>query len=210
MKSVKEWQQWCILRVFLGFLIALQTVTWSPAVAAPKADAAISLVEDLGRDVLEILETQQPDKKRFDQLTALLDRSIDFDLIGRLVLGKRWRDTSATQQSDYQQLFRAYALENLVSKLDEYDGHGFEVSSAQPTGKHDALVQTHVLGSGSSPLSVDWRIREREDGRLVAIDVIVEGVSMIVTLRSEFAAVIERSGMDGLLETLRQHHDLLT
>jgi phospholipid transport system substrate-binding protein len=38
----------------------------------------------------------------------------------------------------------------------------------------------------------------------VAIDVIVEGVSLIVTQRSEFSAVIERRGMDGLLAELRQ------
>jgi phospholipid transport system substrate-binding protein len=47
-------------------------------------------------------------------------------------------------------------------------------------------------------------VRERDDGNLVAIDVIVEGISLIVTQRSEFSAVIERQGMDGLLAELRQ------
>ena len=65
------------------------------------------------------------------------------------------------------------------------------------------LVSTRVIGGGP-PLKVDWRVRERDDGGLVAIDVIVEGVSLIVTQRSEFAAVIERQGMDGLLAELRQ------
>jgi ABC-type transporter MlaC component len=56
-------------------------------------------------------------------------------------------------------------------------------------------------------LHVDWRIREHDDGRLIAIDVIVESVSLIVTQRSEFGAVVERRGIDGLLEELRRRID---
>jgi phospholipid transport system substrate-binding protein len=66
------------------------------------------------------------------------------------------------------------------------------------------VVQSRVTGAGQPALKVDWRVRERGDGNLVAIDVIVEGISMIVTQRSEFSAVIERRGMDGLLAELRQ------
>jgi phospholipid transport system substrate-binding protein len=51
-------------------------------------------------------------------------------------------------------------------------------------------------------LAVDWRLREGPDGPVV-IDLIIEGVSLLVSQRSEFAAVIERSNMDGLLAELR-------
>ena len=61
-----------------------------------------------------------------------------------------------------------------------------------------------MTGGGRQPLKVDWRVRELDGGDLVAIDVIIEGVSLIVTQRSEFSSVIERSGMDGLLAELRQ------
>jgi phospholipid transport system substrate-binding protein len=51
-------------------------------------------------------------------------------------------------------------------------------------------------------LTVDWRLRPRDD-RPVIIDLIIEGASLLVSQRSEFAAVIERSSMDGLLTELR-------
>jgi phospholipid transport system substrate-binding protein len=101
-------------------------------------------------------------------------------------------------------LFRAFALDNLASKLQFYDGQYFEIVGSQSVNGRDALVQTLVPGGGRPPLKVDWRIRERGDGDLVAIDVIIEGISLVVTQRSEFSAVIERSGMDGLLAELRQ------
>jgi phospholipid transport system substrate-binding protein len=60
------------------------------------------------------------------------------------------------------------------------------------------------MDNGQAPLQVDWRLRAQDDGRLVVIDVIVAGVSLIVTQRSEFSTVIERQGFDGLLAELRQ------
>jgi ABC-type transporter MlaC component len=36
----------------------------------------------------------------------------------------------------------------------------------------------------------------------VVIDLIIEGISLLVTQRSEFAAVLERAGVDGLLAEL--------
>jgi ABC-type transporter MlaC component len=68
-------------------------------------------------------------------------------------------------------------------------------------------VSTRILSEGP-PLAVDWRVRELDDRSLVAIDVIVEGVSLIVTQRSEFGAVIERQGLDGLLAELRRRAEI--
>lgn len=38
------------------------------------------------------------------------------------------------------------------------------------------------------------------------IDITVEGVSMAITQRSEFGAVISRSGIDGLIKELRDRN----
>lgn len=173
--------------------------------AAVSADAARKMIETVGVGVLAIL--RDPDlgnQQKFDRLVALLDGPIDLELIARLILGRHWRAASEAQQAEYLKLFRAFALDNLASKLQVYDGQDFEVVGSEAVNERDAVVQTLVTGGGRAPLKVDWRIREQGDGDLVAIDVIVEGISLIVTQRSEFSAVIERSGMDGLLAELRQ------
>ena len=48
------------------------------------------------------------------------------------------------------------------------------------------------------PIRVDWRVRRGK-----VIDVIVEGVSMSVTQRSEFASIIQRNG--GKVSALINH-----
>lgn len=173
--------------------------------AAVSADAAQELIEGIAVEVLAVL--RNPDlenQEKFELLVELLDGPIDLHLIARLILGRHWRSASEDQRTEYLALFRAFALDNLASKLQVYDGQDFVVVGSQSVNERDALVQSLVSGVGQQPLKVDWRVRERSDGDLVAIDVIIEGISLIVTQRSEFSAVIERKGMDGLLTELRQ------
>jgi phospholipid transport system substrate-binding protein len=173
--------------------------------AAPSAEAAQGLIEQVSTRVLAILSDQGlSNRQKFDDLVGLLSQPIDLDLVARLILGRHWRTANDTQREAYLELFREYALANLASKLHLYQGQSFEVTDAKVVSEQDAVVTSRILNPGETPLQVDWRLRSRDDGSLVVIDLIVAGVSLVVTLRSEFAAVIERQGFDGLLAELRQ------
>jgi phospholipid transport system substrate-binding protein len=194
-------------RLLAGLLLGLAALRpdGRGANAEVSADAARQLIQNVGAEVLAILRDGALDnQQKFKRLVVLLDGPIDLEIIARLILGRHWRAASETQRAEYLKLFRAFALDNLASRLHVYDGQDFEIVGAQAVNERDAVVATRVTGGGRPPLKVDWRVRERDEGGLVAIDVIVEGVSLIVTQRSEFSAVIERSGMDGLLAELRQ------
>jgi phospholipid transport system substrate-binding protein len=186
----------------LGGLLTLGS--WHGARAEPSADAARSLIQTVGGEVLDVMRDKSlSDDVKFERLVALLSGPIDLDLVARLILGRYWRTASEAQRTEYLELFRAFALHTLATRLDVYGGQEFEITGAKVVGREDALVSTRILSNGP-PLAVDWRVRQRDDDRMVAIDVIVEGVSLIVTQRSEFGSVIERQGMDGLLAELRR------
>jgi phospholipid transport system substrate-binding protein len=189
----------------LPLALGLLALGWRTAAASPSAAEAQRLIETVSAQVLAILsDPGLGDRQKFDALVALLSEPIDLDLVARLILGRHWRSASDAQRKEYLGLFRDYALANLASKLHLFQGQGFEVTGAIVVGERDALVTSRILNDGQAPLQVDWRLRERDDARLVTIDVIVAGVSLVVTLRSEFGTVIERQGFDGLLAELRQ------
>ena len=64
------------------------------------------------------------------------------------------------------------------------------------------MVATMItLGNGAAP-AVEWRVRQKGASYRI-VDVVVEGVSLVVTNRDQFAAIVAKSGMDGLLRELR-------
>ena len=74
--------------------------------------------------------------------------------------------------------------------------------ASHPVGSKDVLVETSVAGDDGTTNPI-WRVRA-QDGIYKIIDVSIDGVSLALTQRREFAAVINRQGLDGLLNMLRQ------
>jgi phospholipid transport system substrate-binding protein len=133
----------------------------------------------------------------------------DVELLSRLVLGRYWQRLDDEQKARYQTLFRDVVMRSFAGRLNQSakDAQGpleerFTITSSAPAGKQDVLVRSRVRPLSGGPLAVDWRLRG-SDGGPVIIDVIIEGVSLLVSQRSEFAAVIERSDMEGLLAELQ-------
>lgn len=176
--------------------------------AEPDVDAARAMIEQVGQEFLQVLGPDgQQDEAQLQRLTGLLEEAINLDITGRLILAKNWRSASDEQREAYLDLFGPYALDNLASKIrsssTEIPLQNFEIIKGEPVGKNDVLVSTDLFWPGYPPYRLDWRLRGRDDGSIQAIDVVVEGVSMVVTQRAEFASVIERRGFDGLLDRMR-------
>ena len=66
------------------------------------------------------------------------------------------------------------------------------------------MVTSQVIQKDGPPVNLQWRVRKK-DGGLRVVDVVVEGVSMSVTQRSDFASVIQSGGgkLDALIAHLR-------
>lgn len=157
--------------------------------------------------------TDLSDQDRIDTLAAQLVAKTDVALLSRLVLGRHWHELDDEQRIRYQALFGDVVMHTFAGRLNQFgrgaqgsiDEHFTLVGSA-PAGKQDFLVRSTVQPESGDSLSVDWRLREG-DGGPVIIDVIIEGVSLLVSQRSEFAAVIERSNIQGLLAELQARAD---
>ncbi|MEC7028100.1 MAG: ABC transporter substrate-binding protein, partial [Pseudomonadota bacterium] len=69
-------------------------------------------------------------------------------------------------------------------------------------GEKDTIVTSFIIPDQGSEIQIDWRVRYK-DGKYKVIDIIVEGVSMSVTQRSDFSSVIQRGG--GNVQVLIDH-----
>ena len=174
-------------------------------VAAGTLDDAIRFVQNLGDNAIEVLKAPDstPEKRRV-KFQEILDRDFAVNTIGRFALGRYWRAASPDQRQEYLRLFRLFILNTYASRLDGYSGQSFTVVKAHSIDNKDTLVNTAISQTNAEPLRVDYRVRTRQGDHKI-VDVLVEGISLITTQRSEFASIINREGFDGLLELMRDY-----
>ncbi len=175
---------------------------------AVEPDAARDFVADLADRATTILNGDGSMDERRRGLRELLQEGFDVPFIARAALGPPYRDLSDEQRSAYVDAFERWVIATYATRLDDYTGQRVEITGAAPQGNQDARVTTRVVGN-QEPVRIDWRVRER-GGALQIIDVEVEGVSMTISQRNEFASVMQRRGIDGLIELLQERAGPLT
>ena len=181
-----------------------QLVTANADAVAQGAEKFITKLTDDGIGFLGD-KTISGDKQKAE-FRKLLNRNFDMNTIARFSLGRHWRTASKPQRDEYMKLFRAMIIDVYSQRFSDYNGQTIEVKGSRKEGERDILVYS-VLSQESGPdVKVDWRVRKRE-GRYKVIDIIVEGVSMALTQRSDFSSVVQRGGgdMEALLVHLRQN-----
>ena len=138
----------------------------------------------------------------------LLEDSFDMATIGRFALGTYWKSATEAQRAEYQRQFKAMVVTVYSERFTEYTDQTFRTTGARAEGKKDVLVSSVIeSASGQNPVRVDWRVRNK-GGSYKIVDVIVEGVSMSLTQRSDFSSVIQSGGgdVDVLLAHLKKRN----
>lgn len=172
-----------------------------PAIAA--ADPA-RFVDDLGAQTIAIIKSSSvglPERQR--RFRALFLQAFDAPTIGRFVLGRYWEKTSDGEKASYLKLFGDYVAAIYAVQFSHYQGESFKTVGVDPIGEGDSAVRAEIAQPGKAPITLTFRARP-EGGGFKIVDVTVEGVSLIVTKRSEFASVLGREGLNGVMTRMQQ------
>ncbi|MCP5370842.1 MAG: ABC transporter substrate-binding protein [Hyphomicrobiales bacterium] len=171
---------------------------------APSAAGAEHYIRDLGGAVLAKLRDRSADREeKINYFSALLARDLAVNLIARFALGDHWMRATASQRAAYMAVFGNFIVSSYARRLGGVRVTGFEVIDSRTVGPHDMVVRTRVRHDNGDLVRVDWRLRYNSR-RYRIIDLSVGGISMALTMRQEFAAVIaDQGGIDGLVETLK-------
>ncbi len=187
-------------------LIATSRVGHAASAAERDAEAVVNRLVD---HILQLIQQDSEGKQQERRLMAAIENETDLSLLARMTLGRYWRRATSRQQKAFVDLFRSYLLRSFSTRLRRYAGSDlgaarrrFAILATQPVGKKDVIVRSKVAPPSGPPLQVDWRLRHR-GGQPVIIDLVVEGVSLLITQRSEFGSVLERVGIDGLIHELQ-------
>lgn len=186
----------------LSLLIATASLAAPPNAIA--ADANV-FMNELWNRAVEVLSKRAPLTERLARFRQLFHADFDGPGIARFVLGRYWRSASEEEQQEYLKLFEDYVVFVYGTRLSNFSGETFKVRGSRAV-ENGTIVSTDIISpSGEAPVKVDWRL-VGNNGAFKINDVIIEGISMMVTQRSEFASVIQRHGgqVGGLLALMRE------
>jgi len=187
-----------LLTTWFALLAAAAAAPFRPAAAAGPDD----FIRNLGNQAIEVIRSAAS----LDQKSAYFHRALhqDFDLrsISRFVLGPYWRGASAADRQQLKDLLEAHLVRFYGQRLAEYNGEGLRVTGSR-TDPGGAVVSSEIIRPQGPPIKVEWRLTTR-NGVYKITDVNVDGVSMALTQRSEFAGLIQRNGgqLAGLLANM--------
>ena len=189
----------CCIAVFLLFSLAVASS------ARAETDPA-SFVRGLAEEATAVVADDSLSRsERRTAMARMLEDYFDLDGIGRVALGQHWRRASPEEQRDYREIFKAYLLATYGRRLENYAGETLAVGRVVGDGANGVSVSSRLNRPQAAAISIAWRLR-RDGGTWRVVDLVVEGVSMVMTHRSEFDAVVRQGGgrIATLLDKLRE------
>nr|VFJ89073.1 MAG: phospholipid transport system substrate-binding protein [Candidatus Kentron sp. LFY] len=163
------------------------------------------LLESIGKEALNFDEDR---KRLYDLVNAIVADKFDFRRMSSRVLGKNWRKATMEQKGQFIEQFKAYLVFTYAMALKEYNGQEIEYLPIQPRKPFSRTkVQTRIRLNGRPPIEIDYMLSRSREGTWKVIDVLVAGVSLVITYRSSFQAEIDRVGISGLIAKLKRNND---
>lgn len=197
-----------LLGAFLAAAFAVVAGMPGGAVAGDAyADGTKAFIKVLAEKAIQSLTVNDISKEEREQrFRALMLQNFAIPGIARFVLGRHWPRASAQQKDEYLKLFEDLMVATYAERFSKYAGETLEIEQAEIRNQNDTIVYSTIRRvDGAQPIKVAWRVRGKLGG-LKIVDIIVEGISMVQTQKSEFASFIQQhdGNLGALLAEIRK------
>jgi phospholipid transport system substrate-binding protein len=188
------------------FLVVTLLINTNAALADQTQDVK-NYVNTLANQVIAIVKNKSNGQQaKTDQLFSLLKTNFNLDWMAKFVIAQNYRQLNPTQQVDYQNTYAKYFLYSYLPNLMKYTDESFKINKVLEQTPGNFTVETQILRTnGQPPISINYQVKPKAlsaEGYQV-IDVVVEGVSAIMSQRSEFSSIVQQTGPEGFITKLK-------
>ena len=139
---------------------------------------------------------------RLKKLNDLSSKYLDIDALAGYTLGDYREKATTSERENFNKLFREYFIKNMSSKLNDFADQDLKIIDSKKINENNIIVSTKIFSKkDAQEIAVDWRIFTK-DSKLLARDLVVEGLSLARTQKEEFASIIASKGFIGVISAL--------
>ena len=175
--------------------------------ASAEVIAPDALVKNVTNDVLNIVK-QDKDIQNGNtaKAIALVEAKVlpdfDFQRMTSLAVGKDWRNATAEQKTALSAEFKTLLVRTYSKALTSYRDQAIDFKPTKMTGgETDVTVRTEIKQPGAKSVSLNYSM-EKIDASWKVYDIIVDGISLVMSFRDQFSQEVQTGGIDGLIKTL--------
>jgi phospholipid transport system substrate-binding protein len=182
---------------------------WSSALQAQNDENPVGFLQDLQDDAINLLSGPTlSDGDREQEFRHLFNNNFDLPAIGRFVVGRYWKRASDEEREDFLKVFEDAMVQRFLPFFSEDNSDlRLEFNGAHKDERHEGMyiVNSVLPRDDAEPVRVAWRVRYRDAGPRI-LDIVIEGASMAITLRSEYSSFVKANGgkVAKLTESLRE------
>ena len=178
-------------------------------------DEAIVFINEVTNGTLDIINSTELTKnQKKSYLSELLIKNADFEIMGKIMLGKYARKLPEDMKEVYTDLVKKMLTKTIYDRLDNDEGeqdvtYAIVNDSCRTKGSKDRefLVDGDVLKDDSRLASIRWWIIINKDQQYKVIDLTLAGVSLTLQKKDEFTSYLSNKSISQLISKLSKKFD---
>ena len=171
-----------------GFLAFAQPVR------ALTVDQARGLIDKVVSEVNSVINSGNSEAGMFKDFERIFATYADVATIGRSALGVAAKQASGPQMVAFTKAFQGYISRKYGRRFREFIGGEIEVTDSKAVKSFFEVVSVAKL-QGEAPFDLRWHVSDKS-GKNLFFNIIIEGVNMLASERTEIGAMLDKNGGD--------------
>jgi phospholipid transport system substrate-binding protein len=188
------------IKKILFFISIILLISSNSNSAESNAEAFVLKLTDEARIIFNDKSLNKD--ARLKKLNDLSSKYLDLDALAGYTLGDYREKATNSERENFNKLFREYFIKNMSSKLNDFADQDLKIIDSKKINENNIIVSTKIFSKkDAQEIAVEWRIFTK-DSKLLARDLVVEGLSLARTQKEEFASIIASKGFVGVISAL--------
>ena len=176
----------------LAFRLAAGAALALAAGPALAADPAADLVSATATEAIDIVKGTSG-AQRQAAIQRVLQTRFDLPYMAQTALGTHWAKATPEQQARFVKATETAEAKAYAERFGQYSGQTLTVGKTTSRPNNVWIVDSRLNQANGQPVKLEWEVRQLPVGLRIT-DVKIEGVSMVMTRRSDFNSYIQQNG----------------
>ena len=134
----------------------------------------------------------------------------DYKYAAYKVMGRHLKQTTKQQRTEFVEVFKTHLINAYGHILFEFENQTIKIKDNRNyEGKKTVNIQVDLLDENKKLTKLSFKFRKnKKTGEWKAFDVIAEGISLLSTKQSEVGELINKQGIDAVIELLKKKNKI--